>query len=451
MTKKIINVGTDPGNQGDGDSLRDAFIKTQANFDELYTVFPVTDTTLEHDDPSIDGTIAKALADAAAAGGGTVLIGPGNFTCPTLPLTISHDVVLKGVGRRVTNIEITGTQSGILLNGQFGAIESLRLQMPNGTLSDGIIVKGSDIHIRDLAVSGGGPTSWGINIDGANVTSLSNIRMGGYDNPFRGNGIIYQNSVDRPINFGDGLISKVDIELKSDGTTGIKFQGSNSEIQAPPPPIINNVLMSQVEIIGTGAQGTCVGVHIYNAQRIVFSTVDLENLGTAIIEEGSNVRPTTNNVYIAVFAFNVGTSYVSDGKTRRRFFFGCDNITPESTNDGDVIISDAIWLNNGTSRIWSSASGQFQLDNGDGNLGLQFSVDASSPEIRPSSTNPDATIMLGRAGSKGVECIPGVVLAELGSPIDNPMDGTLAQFSAGVVGANPGLYQMRAGVWVFIN
>ncbi len=449
MTKKIINVGVDPGGQGDGDSLRDAFIKAQANFDELYSVIPVTDTSLDHDNPNIDGTIAKALADTGAAGGGTVLVGPGVFKCPSLPLTIVDNVILKGVGRRATTIEITGTQSGILLNGQFGAIESLQLIMPNGATSDGIIVNASDIHIRDIALSGSGPNAWGINVDGANVTSLTNIRMGGFNNPFRGNGIIYQNSKNRPVNIGDAQISKVDILLLSESTTGIKLQGSDTN--TAPDPIINNILLSQVDVIGTGAQGTCVGVHLHNAQRIVLSSVDLENLGTAIIEEGSNIRPTTNNVYMAVFAFGVGASYVSDGRARRRLFFGCDNITPESTSDGDVVVPDAIWLNNGSSRIWESASGLFQIDNGDSNLGLQISVNTSSPEIRQSSTSQDAALVLGRSGSKGVKCVPGIVLAELGSPISNPEEGTLAQFSAGVVGPNAGLYQMRAGVWVFIN
>lgn len=51
MTKKIINVGTEPGDQGDGDSLRDAFIKSQSNFDELYSFSPITDTSLDHSNP----------------------------------------------------------------------------------------------------------------------------------------------------------------------------------------------------------------------------------------------------------------------------------------------------------------------------------------------------------------------------------------------------------------
>jgi hypothetical protein len=37
MTQQVINVGT-TANDGTGDALRDAFIKTNANFTEIYNV-----------------------------------------------------------------------------------------------------------------------------------------------------------------------------------------------------------------------------------------------------------------------------------------------------------------------------------------------------------------------------------------------------------------------------
>ena len=36
MAKQVINVGS-TANDGTGDPIRDAFIKTMSNFDELYT------------------------------------------------------------------------------------------------------------------------------------------------------------------------------------------------------------------------------------------------------------------------------------------------------------------------------------------------------------------------------------------------------------------------------
>lgn len=448
MSKRIINVGAEPGDLGDGDTLRDAFIKTQENFEQLFSIYPVVDTTLNHDDPAVEGTIAKALADAAAAGGGTVLVGPGTFNCPSLALTVGQGVTLKGVSRRSSIINVTGAQQGILLSGQFASIESLRLAMPDGTSSDGIVITGGETHLRDLAVSGGSPASWAINIDRTNIVNLSNIRLGGSGNPLRGNGIIFQNSPSIPINFGDSKFSKIDILLKSDNTTGIKFQGSDIE----PYPLINNILMSQVEVIGTGATGTCVGIHLYNAQRIVSLTVDLEELGTAIIEEGvPGLRATSNNVYIAVFAFGVGASYVSDGLSRKRFFFGCDNIAPTPGSDGDVIISDALWLNNGSTRIWETSTGSLQFDSGFGAEGLKFSTKDLSPTIQPTVTSSSTQLTLGNPGTLGVECQPGVILSELSTPINNAKEGTLAQFAAGVVGPNAGLYQLRQAAWVFIG
>lgn len=44
MAKQIINIGTSP-NRGDGDQLRVAFTKINANFNELYNLTDVTSLT----------------------------------------------------------------------------------------------------------------------------------------------------------------------------------------------------------------------------------------------------------------------------------------------------------------------------------------------------------------------------------------------------------------------
>ena len=46
MTKQTINIGTVP-NDGTGDTLRDAFDKTNDNFDEIYAGFSFTNTNVK--------------------------------------------------------------------------------------------------------------------------------------------------------------------------------------------------------------------------------------------------------------------------------------------------------------------------------------------------------------------------------------------------------------------
>lgn len=444
MPKQIINVGTAPGNMGDGDTLRDAFVKTRSNFDELYNVIPITNTSLDHDNPWVVGSIAKGLADAAAAGGGTVQLGPGRFICNSTTLTVGDNVRLKGAGRRSTIIEITGSQVGISMSGLASSVESLHLKMPVGAYSDGIKITRGEQHVRDLYLSGGGPTSWAINIDAVNIVYLNNIRMGGSGNALTGNGIIFQNTSAYTYNFGDSKFSKIDITLASNDTTGIMIKGPEiANVK------INNILLSQIEVIGTGAAGGCVGVYLYNAARIVFVVVDLEELGTAIIEEGvvGNCR---NNVYIATFAFGVGIAYVPRGNVFNRTFIGCQNIVPSPAADGDMMSPRGLWLEEGAIRLWKN-TGNLQLDNGTIDNGVQINVSNTVPQIQPSSTAATAQLTMGRNGTRGVECLPGIVLPIQSTPIASPKEGTLAQFAAGVVGANAGLYQLRQGTWVFIN
>ena len=454
MTKQVINVGTPPGGSGDGDTLRGAFIKTNSNFSELYTVYPVTDTSLNHDDPSTDGTIANALADAGNAGGGTVLVGAGLFNCPNTTLTIPKNVTLKGVGRRATIINVTGSQDGITLPNQFCNVESLRINMPIFSSGDGIKLTTNHITLRDLTMSGVGSNSWAINADGVNVCRMDNILIGtlinGGPDVLRGNGIIFQNTdfVEKPFNFGDSLLSKIDISLYSNNTTGIMLSGPDNTNN-----VINNILLSQVEVIGTGQTGGCTGFHLKNSKRIASHSVDLENLEFGVIEESTGIgaNRSSNNVFISTYTLNTATSYSSAGNVSRRSFIGCDNLEPDSLDDADTLLPNSLWLNNGVTRVAAPAEGVLTISNENSNNGLRITADSINPAIRSSSDATSASLSLGQINTRGVECLPGLILPALNNPIPNPAEGTIAQFMPGIVGPNRGLYQLRGGSWIFIG
>ena len=444
MTKKIINIGSSPGNLGDGDTLRDAFEKTQLNFDDIYSALPITDTTLEHDNASIEGTIASALLLTAAAGGGTVYLGPGTFICTSNTLNIEDHVRLIGAGRHATTIEVTGQQTGINLKGTASSVEALRVKMPEGTSGDGILISRGETHLRDLVFSGGSTTSWAIKADTVNIVYLSNIRMGGTGNALTGNGIIFQNTTGSTFNFGDSKFSKIDIRLANNNTTGIKIIA---------PDILNvrmnNILLSQIEVIGTGTSGACTGIHLHNASRITFIGVDLEQLDTGIIEEGvvGNCR---NNVYVATFALGVTKGYTAIGNVINRLFMGCQNVSPIPAADGDVVVPESLWINEGKVRLKEDL-GILQIDDGVPTNGIQITVKSNTPRIQSSSGGTRSLLTLGRPDSRGVQCEPGVVLPLQTAPLTDPIEDMLVQFDSGVVGIEAGLYQLRQGSWVFIN
>ncbi|TCK19464.1 hypothetical protein DFR30_2775 [Thiogranum longum] len=456
MTQKDIQVGIDPGNQGDGDTLRDAFIKAQSNFDELYKVIPVSDTTLPHDDPSVEGSIAKGLQDAGAAGGGTVLVAPGEYQCISNTLTIPLNVILKGSGRRATTIKCLHPNDGIAMTNSYSGIESLKLAMPNysNTNGDGIKVTESAIHLRDLLISGGDITTWAINLDGVNLARIENVLLGFLGSTLKpdtltGNGIIFQNTrqTELPFNYGDSKLSSIDIFLFSNNTTGIKLLGPDDT-----DLVINNILMSKVEIHGGAViKAGTTGIHLRNARRNTLLGFDLEGLETGIIEEhgGTGFNVPTNNNYFGAYVLGVTNSYIEAGEVRDRTFIGCDGVTPATIGDAEAVFPRSLWINNGTLQI-GQKGGRFQLDDGGSLNGLQLDVSSQTPTIRPTSTDTAAKISMGLQDTTGVECIPGIILPPQNRVAPNPVEGMLIYYNASVVGPQPGLYQYRAGSWVFI-
>lgn len=449
MAQQILNIGLDPGNLGDGDSLRDAFTKVQANFDELYAVRYVTDTTLDHGDPSIVGSIAYELLAAQAEGGGVVQLGVGRFVVRLGSLTLPENVVLKGVSRRATTLVMDGPMIGIALQNIYTGVESMMISMPYMPYVTAIKITVNQTHLRDLLIEGGHPSGWAIDVDGANICSMQNLRLGGdATNAFRGNGIIFQNTAwqTKPWNFGDSMLAKIDISLGSNGTTGIMFSGpENTKLK------INNVLLSQVEVVGQGPASGCIGVKVRNASRIVFQTVDLENLGIGVVEEsiGTGQNQSSNNVYSATFALGCTIGYISGGAVTNRTFIGCNGFKTQQMSEGDVLLPRGIWFDSG-GRI-TLQGGAMQFDGGGSNQGFQALVNKANPEIMQVSTSQTSQFYLGRTGTRGVECVPGLILPIQTTRPTSPKNGSLYYFAAGVVGASEGLYHLRSGVWVYIR
>ena len=319
MTKKIINVGTEPGDQGDGDSLRDAFIKSQSNFDELYSFSPITDTSLDHSNPDVAGTIAEALAACEAAGGGTVSVGPGVFILSIMTLTIGKNCQLIGSGKNATElraehqidaIEISG---GAIFKPAYWSIKDLSVSLSSSNSGNAVSTNPEHASIgtiKNLLVTGGSQDSWGLDMNAVNGISVIDYTYKG-----EGNGIRWRNQSTLPINYGDSLIQNADIILRNSFTTGILLASpthfNNNRYR------INNVLLSLIVVRskeGIVNQGT-VGIHLINAARCTIDHADIENMDTGVVQESAvdGGAIAKGNAFYQIHSLGCTTDYTEIG------------------------------------------------------------------------------------------------------------------------------------------
>jgi len=295
MPKQRINIGSEPGNQGDGDTLRDAFLKVQHNFSELYTSEFVTDNSIEdHSDPTLIGSIAYALAKAEQEGGGTVLVGPGIFHC-NQSLKIRTNVRLIGSGKDTTLINVNHNFNGLVLgsgqNSLFAqpGVEHLSIHLPSDSSYSAIFAQARQCgngYIQHVKITGGSVTSWGLTMDSCNEFNVTGLVYHG-----EGNGIRWSNLFNWSANYGDSLISSSDIELKNPGTTGILLLGNTNGI-------VNNILLSRVEVKSTvGVQTGTKGIELNKTSRITLVNVDVENMHTGFINGPQSNSCTFLNAY----------------------------------------------------------------------------------------------------------------------------------------------------------
>ncbi len=314
MSKITINVGADPGNNGDGDSLRDAFIKTQSNFDELYSFAPITDTTLDHSDSSINGSIAQQLAECELNGGGIVLIGPGTFQLSAQSLVVGDSCQIIGSGEEATSLKIGHTGDGILVAaGQFNgnwAVKNLTIDLPTALSGDGIAttaLQATRGQVQNVTVKGGSVLSWGISINSANEISVDNYTYLG-----EGSGIKYSNPSGLPVNYGDAIFQGSTIFLKNPNTIGVALESPASSSNR-----INNILLSQISVstvTGSVPQGT-IGVKMSNVARVTLLNIDIERTDIGILQESavSGGAAAKSNAFIQIFTIGCNTDYQEIG------------------------------------------------------------------------------------------------------------------------------------------
>lgn len=316
MSRKWINLGSEPGNLGDGDTLRAAFTKTQQNFSELYTSEFVTNAAIEdHSDATLEGTIAHALSQAEQQGGGTVVIGPGVYNCYN-SLYIGTNVRLVGSGRDTTTILAQHTYDAITMGSGIYSlfakpgIEHITIQLPESSAANAIKGRSRECgngYIQHVIITGGGPESWGITLDSCNQFSIFGLAYQG-----GGNGIRWTNFINWGANYGDSLISAVDIDLVNTGTTGILLLGNTNGI-------VNNILLNRVEIKSkSGVQPGTTGIELNQVSRITLVNVDIENTDIGFI----NGPRSLSCAFINCYAIGCNNDYIEQAQTTKTTIIG---------------------------------------------------------------------------------------------------------------------------------
>jgi len=242
----------------------------------------VTDTSIaDHANPATVGSIAKALADCAAAGGGRVSVGPGTFNLTSAALIVGRFVALIGAGKRTTYlIQAHATADCILMDG--GVDQGVAgIEVSDFDITVPIIgTPGACLNVREaycsysayrnLTTHGGAGGSWSVLHSGNNVLSADSIEIRANANGFK----ISSTGVPS-VNWGDSTISDLDVALLSPNTVGVELSGVSGAG-------INNYLFSRIEITGGNFSGN-VGLNLAGyAIRNSFVHMDFENLASDI-------------------------------------------------------------------------------------------------------------------------------------------------------------------------
>ena len=172
MSQEIINVGEAP-NDGAGDPLRVAFIKTNNNFSTLFATGGITgiaNGTSNLQIPVANGAIRMAVGNVAnivvVTSGGLTVTGNSSIsgTAALGNITVGGTVVANGTIQSLGAVTaVTLTASGNLVGGNLNIINTVR--------TSDLLVTGNVVN-AELNVTG--------NVVAANLTSLGGITAAGF-------------------------------------------------------------------------------------------------------------------------------------------------------------------------------------------------------------------------------------------------------------------------------
>jgi hypothetical protein len=258
MAQQIINVGEAP-NDGGGDPLRTAFIKSNDNFSELYSIGGITgiaNGTSNISIPLANGSILMSVSNVAniatLTSSGLQIVGNSSVTGTAAAgnITVGGTLVANGTIQSLGAVTaVTVTASGNLVGGNLNIVNNIR--------TSDMLVTGNIINAQ-LNVTG--------NVAAANILATGNIAANGSSITAAGFAVTNGNIV------GTGtLLSVTGFSANSGlvtvaGNTNIVgnvaapyFIGNGSQltgVTAAPANIFNTVLANGTAVIATSPNDT---------------------------------------------------------------------------------------------------------------------------------------------------------------------------------------------------
>lgn len=288
--------------------------------------YNVSDASIsDHGNPYTNGTIAYALAQCEATGGGIVNLGPGRFrTTNTLQLGKNCRLIGAGPGATILVmdnyadlIRVRSGQSSIHAK---WSIEDIGLELPaysSASMISTIPLQGNNGIIRNVHMAGGGPASWGARINGALLVEISHLHYTG-----GGNGIAWENTYNLAYNIGDSIIQDSEIMLRTADTIGILLASPTYGNWAQSNNRVNNILLSRVEVRTPDGvvRPNTIGIKLRNTARITMLNVDLEQMDIGILQQSGvdGGAVSVSNSFLQVFYMGCTRNHVLEGITPKQ-------------------------------------------------------------------------------------------------------------------------------------
>ena len=241
MAQQIINVGEAP-NDGGGDPLRTAFIKSNDNFSELYSIGGITgiaNGTSNISIPLANGSILMSVSNVAnvatLTSSGLQIVGNSSATGTAAAgnITVGGTVVANGTIQSLGAVTaVTVTASGNLVGGNLNIVNNIR--------TSDMLVTGN-ITNAQLNVTG--------NIAAANLVTTGNIT---------GNGTLLSIT---GFSANSGLVTVAGNTNVVGNVAAPYFIGNGSQltgVTAAPANIFNTVLANGTAVVATSPNDTVV-------------------------------------------------------------------------------------------------------------------------------------------------------------------------------------------------
>jgi hypothetical protein len=438
----------------------------------------VQDFGAKGDDAADD---SQAFQLAMASGAKTIRVPLGRYRL-TAPVQVPNGTAIVGQGRDSSILRLDHDGVGLFFGADFaaetaeytdGTCIGLGITLRATAQAAALKVVGNNFIGRDLRFRGGGPQAFAIELDRANDWSIVDLlAWGDAADAFAGNGIWVRNSTGAAVNYGDGSMRQVSIKLGGPNLKGLFFEGG-----AASPGIVNNVLVAKANIVAPGQSG-CTGIHIRNARRLTFVSVDLESLTTGVLEEGTAAAMSEVNSWLGTYflanSTSPATAYADNngtvpGAVRHRSFLGCDNFPALAANfaDGDTMLPRGMWLSSTTTGLpavrTTEQGGALRVDRG-GSAYIQFGAPPTGNNSRITCgvdglTAPyDATLYLGDENIRRVVVEPPLGMKEWGNQPQRPQPYAPTDHMIALANGNPttggwnpgydkGLYIYRDSAW----